>query len=255
MIGKRKLHEVCWINVVTTELDKAEKFFGQLLGWTYADGVLGGHSIQVGGLPAGALMDQAVCPPEVPVSIGIMIKVANAEETVAQVIALGGRAEPVFDVMENGCLANCTDPNGGVFAVWQPLSKDGAECDTQAPSAPTWFETLTTDLDVAVEFYTKLFGWTGVAQDSIPGMHYTVFEQGGVPVAGAMRLMPDKVGTIRPHWATYFAVTDVDATASKAQALGGALCMGPHDIPRVGRFTLLQSPQGVSFHAIKFVDG
>lgn len=77
--GKRKIHEVCWINMVTTELDQVEEFLGQLLGWTYADGVPGGHLIQVGGLPAGDLMDQAVFPPEIPVSIGILIKVANAE--------------------------------------------------------------------------------------------------------------------------------------------------------------------------------
>lgn len=251
MIGKRRAYDICWINVVTTELDSAKGYFERLFGWTYGDGIPGGNIILVGNLPAGAIMDQAMCPPGVPAVIGIMIKVENADATVARVNELGGHAEPAFDVMDNGRMAECTDPNGCFFAIWQPLSKDSAECDTQAHGAPTWFETLTVDLDASVEFYTRLFGWKASVQNPDPCAKYVVFENDGIAIAGAMKLPADKVGKVPPHWGTYFAVTDADAAAARSAELGGPLCLGPLDIPNVGRFALLKSPQGVSFHVIR----
>ena len=246
--GKRKFREFCWINVMTPKLEDATKFFQQVLGWQSGEGLPGGHVIHVDGLPAGALMDLAVCPPGIPPVIGVMIKVENAEATVARVIALGGSAEPVMDVGGNGRMASCTDPTGAIFNIWQPLTKDGAECDPCVPGAPTWFELHSTDPEKAAQFYTELFGWTAAAEPMGPGMTYTTLHLDGAPIAGAMRAMPDPQGNVQPsHWGTYFTVLDADATVKLTKQLGGELCFGPHDIPKVGRFALVKSPQGVSF--------
>lgn len=58
---------------------------------------------------------------------------------------------------------------------------------------------------------------------------------------------PDEVP---PHWLVYFAVTDCDATAAMAQDLGGTILVSPTDIPDVGRFAVLQDPQGAVFAII-----
>ena len=52
-------------------------------------------------------------------------------------------------------------------------------------------------------------------------------------------------------WLPYFAVDDADATAARARELGAQVVMGPEDLPNVGRFCLLQDPQGAMFYAIK----
>ncbi|MGC4068967.1 MAG: VOC family protein [Polyangiaceae bacterium] len=252
MKGSRKNHDFCWINLITPKLAEAAGFFQRVFDWKFADGIPGGYVIQVDGLAAGAMIDIDACPPGVPPSIGVLVKVADADATVARVKALGGRADDVVDIHENGRMAICTDPNGGVFGLWQPLSKDGAECDTQAPGAPTWFETLTTDLDRAVEFYVDLFGWSPRSEHPAPGMNYTVFHLGDAPIAGAMVLPPDKMSGVPPHWGVYFAVTNTDETVRLATSLGATLCVPPHDIPNVGRFALMQSPQGVAFHVIQY---
>ncbi len=249
--GKRRVHDFCWINVMTPELDDAASFFQQVLGWDYGEGIPGGHVIQVEGLAAGALMDLAQCPPGIPPVIGVMIKVENADATVARVNALGGRAEPAIDVMGNGRMASCTDPTGAIFNIWQPLAKDGAECEPCVHGAPTWFELLTTDPESAVEFYTELFGWSAVAEYPAPGMTYTVFHHGGAQIAGAMRFMPEMLGSVPPHWGTYFTVRGADETVELAKQSHAELCFGPHDIPNVGRFALLKSPQGVPFHVLQ----
>lgn len=252
MTGKRKIHDFCWTNVMTPELSRAAEFFAQVLGWTYAEGIPGGHVIHVNGLAAGALIDLAQCPPGLPPSIGVMIKVENADSTVVRVNQLGGSAEPAIDIRGNGRMATCIDPTGAAFAVWQPLAKDGAECDTHAPGAPTWFETLTTDPQRAVEFYVALFGWTPVTSQPAPGMTYTVFEHEGAQIAGAMAILSDKMPNVPSHWATYFTVKDTDETVRLAKALGAELCVVPHDVPNVGRFALMKSPQAVPFHVLQY---
>ena len=47
------------------------------------------------------------------------------------------------------------------------------------------------------------------------------------------------------------AVEDCDATVKKAQSLGGTVLNGPQDIAQVGRFAIVQDPQGAVFGVIK----
>jgi predicted enzyme related to lactoylglutathione lyase len=52
----------------------------------------------------------------------------------------------------------------------------------------------------------------------------------------------------------YFRVTDVDASANKAKELGANLRVPPTDIPNVGRFSVVQDPQGAVFAIIKMAN-
>lgn len=53
-------------------------------------------------------------------------------------------------------------------------------------------------------------------------------------------------------WGTYITVDDVDATVAKAE-LGGKVLMPPMDVLSVGKFALIQDPQGATFCAITYV--
>ncbi|MDC3957050.1 VOC family protein [Polyangium jinanense] len=253
--GTRKTHDFCWINLMTPEAERARAFFGALFGWTYGEmpGVPGGQLILVGERTAGALMDLAAAnmPQGTPPVIGVMVKVESADAAVAKVTSLGGRAEPAFDVLENGRMAMCTDPNGAVFAVWQPKKEAGMDVDSHAHGAPSWFETITSDVGRATAFYATLFGWTPEEQQPVPGMTYTLFKLDGVPVAGAMQALPH-VGDVPPHWGMSFAVTNADETVRRGVELGASLCIPVQELPCVGRFALLKSPQGVPFHIVEW---
>jgi len=52
---------------------------------------------------------------------------------------------------------------------------------------------------------------------------------------------------IPSHWVTYYMVASTDSTASKAQSLGARLLVPPHDIPNVGRFSMIMDGQGAVF--------
>jgi hypothetical protein len=55
-----------------------------------------------------------------------------------------------------------------------------------------------------------------------------------------------------PVWGTYVTVDDVDQTAKTAEKLGGKILMPPTDIPTVGRFCVIQDPQGAVISAITY---
>ena len=55
-----------------------------------------------------------------------------------------------------------------------------------------------------------------------------------------------------PMWGCYVTVADCDATAAQCTALGGKVCVGPMDIPTVGRLAMLQDPQGATICVIAY---
>jgi len=248
----RKPGDFCWINMVTTEPDKARDFFAKVLGWTYAEIPGMGHKIVVGGHDVGGLFD--VVSPRTPNGgpsyIGVMIKTADAAATCAFGNSLGGQFSDPWPIGANMKMALGGDCNGGRFDLFEPVTAQGTDCDSRAHGAPSWFETLTTDVAKAREFYTKLFGWTAKVSQ-VAGGDYTEFSLDGVPIAGMMALTPE-MGTDKPHWGVYFTVTNVDETVALVKSLGGDVCVPAMDIPGVGRFCGATSPQGVVFYAITY---
>lgn len=201
--GARKAGEFCWINMLTPQPAEARTFFSKLLGWTYVEMPGIGHAVQVGGRDIGGLFDLAGpnTPRGTPPLIGDMVKVENADAICARVAALGGKAMPAFDIMDQGRMAVCFDPKGAEFDVWQPRKGLGTDVDSNLRGAPSWFETMTTDVDRAAHFYSRLFGWTPEA----------------MPMPGAVHDPQARYPVHRGHAADHAA--DGDATA----ALGNVL--------------------------------
>lgn len=115
----------------------------------------------------------------------------------------------------------------------------------------SWCELMTTDVEAAKSFYAKLFGWDTEAM-TMPGMTYTVVKAGGKGIGGIMAMPPDAPKGMPPMWGSYVTVNDVDATARTAQQLGAKLLVPPQDIPDVGRFCVIQDPQGAVISAITY---
>ncbi len=104
-----------------------------------------------------------------------------------------------------------------------------------------WNELMTTDMEAAQGFYGSLFGWN--YKDSMGDMPYAIVDSGGREQGGIMP-MPPEADQMSPCWGAYVAVDDVDASARQAEELGGKVLLEPRDIPHVGRFCVIQDPQG-----------
>jgi predicted enzyme related to lactoylglutathione lyase len=109
-----------------------------------------------------------------------------------------------------------------------------------------WHELMTTDTKSAAGFFTTVVGWKVQPSEQDPS--YTMFVAGGRPMAGLMALPPDaKAGGAPPSWLTYIGTPDLDATVRDAAAAGGKILKAATVIPDVGRFAVLQDPQGAVF--------
>lgn len=255
-MATRSVGDFCWINMITPQPEAARAFFGALLGWSFVELPGMGHGIQVDGHDIGGLfdLDGPNTPPGTQPCIGVMVKVDSADATSAKANALGGKGEPAFDIGDAGRMAVLYDPNGANIDVWEPKAMQGTDVDPGAIGAPSWFETMTTDVERARPFYSALFGWTPDGMPSAAG-DYTTFKLGDGSYVGGLMAIPDALrgdGGLSPYWTAYFTVADADATAARAVELGGQLIVGPQDVPGVGRFAGLMSPQGVMFHVMAY---
>lgn len=115
----------------------------------------------------------------------------------------------------------------------------------------SWCELMTTDVDAAKAFYSKLFGW-GTEDMTMPGMAYTVVKAESKEVGGIMPI-PGEAQGMPPMWGVYVTVDDVNLTAQAAKQLGATLLVPPRDIPNVGRFCVIQDPQGAVINAITYL--
>jgi predicted enzyme related to lactoylglutathione lyase len=116
----------------------------------------------------------------------------------------------------------------------------------------SWNELMTTDPRSAADFYTKLLGWT-TEDVQMEDMTYTVVTTGDEQVGGIMQIPPEAKGT-PPHWGAYITVDNVDETAGKAEGLGAKIMIPPRDIPNVGRFAVIQDPQGAVISLITYAE-
>jgi predicted enzyme related to lactoylglutathione lyase len=242
----------CWVELATKDGPAAKKFYTSLFDWRVNDMPIGeGETysmLEKKGKEAGALYELSPQQKSVSPRWNSYIRVIDADEAAVKAEKLGGRihTEP-FDVLDSGRMANIVDPTGAIFAVWQPKSHIGAEIVNE-PGAFCWNELYTTDTKRAGDFYSKLFGWTREPMTMPTGQEYTIFKKGDAQAAGMMEL--PREWKVSPHWLVYFAVDDSDRTVSKASGMGAKVMMPPTDIPNVGRFAILNDPQGADFSVI-----
>ncbi|MEY9935597.1 putative enzyme related to lactoylglutathione lyase [Catenulispora sp. GP43] len=238
----------CWVDLGTTDLEAAKKFYGALFGWSSQvaeDPAAGGYTMFLlnGEQVAGAMTTMS---PEQPVAWNTYVAVDDADATMTRAQAAGAKTiMPPMDVTDVGRMAMFADPTGAVLGLWQPKSMKGAGLVNE-PGSLTWDELNTRDAEAAKAFYAATFGWDA-ATAKMDGMEYTELKVNGRTVAGLM-VMDDEhfPKETPPHWAVYFGVADCEASVAKVGKLGGTVVVPTTPIP-MGRFAVCQDPQGGYF--------
>ncbi len=267
----------CWIDTSQPDPQAAVAFYSGLFGWDFEDVMppdsAGKYFIaRLRGGDVAAVGSQAEGGP--PLAVWkTYIWVESADETASKVTDAGGRVvvEP-FDVMDAGRMAVFTDPEGAAFCVWQAKEHKGAQVVNE-PGSLNFNGLNTRKPDAAKSFYGSVFGWQtlglgpGAAMWRLPGygdfleqsdpglrerMAQTGAPQGFEDVVATLNPIAPDQPDIPPHWSVTFAVDDADATADRAEQLGGQVVVPPFDAPWV-RMTVITDPQGATFTASKFV--
>lgn len=232
-----------WIDLGSTDLDGSHQFYGRLFGWTKQefgpDAGGYGHYLKDGDLVAGF---GPATDPARGTSWAVYFATLDAADTAKLVSKHGGEIvlEPM-QIFGQGTMAVFRDPAGAYFSVWQPDQHRGAEL-TGLPGSMTWAELYTTDIEAAKSFYSAVLTVSMRDVSMGEGPAYTLFEAGGVAVAGAM---PGP----RSYWSIYFEVDDCDVAADKAISLGANEML--RDDSAAGRLAIMTDPQGGMFGIVK----
>jgi predicted enzyme related to lactoylglutathione lyase len=116
-----------------------------------------------------------------------------------------------------------------------------------------WYELMTADQSAAIDFYSKVVGWTAAPApgSEAGGGPYMILSANGRGVGGVFQLTEEMTSQgASPLWLGYFGVEDADETAKRIEAAGGAIHRGPADIPGVGRFAMAADPGGALFYIL-----
>ncbi|MCI3275221.1 VOC family protein [Streptomyces cylindrosporus] len=234
----------CWTELGTSDLDGAKRFYAELFGWRHETDPrqeAGGYTVAHVGEAAVAALTPLYQESQ-PVAWNVSFAVPDADEATRKVTAAGGTVLlGPMDVFDIGRFAVAVDPTGAVFQLWQARTFPGAGL-FNAPGSLGWVELLTRAPERAVDFYTTVFGWSVNASE-----HYTQWGIDGADFGGMMRMDDKFPHEVPAHWQPYFAVTDVDTTATTATGAGGNVLMEPTSLGDVRRIGVLRDPQGAMF--------
>lgn len=235
----------CWVDYSASDLDAAQAFYTDLLGWTYTEGQpeFGGYLNCLAKDRMAAGMAPKMDPSQ-PSVWTTYFATDDAEATTAAVTSAGGTVvTPPMDVGPLGRMAVALDTQGHVFGYWQAGEHTGAQIYNE-PGALIWNEEAVADPDAARDFYRSVFGFT---YEEMPGADgYTTFATGGDPLGGLGSHQEGKpVG-----WAVCFAVNSADDAVATVERAGGTVITAAQDSP-YGRFAVVSDPWGAPFSIVE----
>lgn len=247
-----------WYELLTSDADAAQDFYGALLGWDFADSGQADtdyREISMKGEAVGGLLPLT---PEMtangaqPCWLGY-INVEDVDRMAEAISSAGGSIHmPPQDVPGAGRFALVADPQGAIFYVMKPVPPADQPDATSLAFAATepmvghcaWNELATSDTAAALNFYHDLFGWEKDGEMDMGPMGTYSFLRHDFMI-GAMMDKPDEMPV--SAWTYYFRVADIDEAVKTISARGGRITLEPTEIPG-GEFQLNgMDPQGAAF--------
>lgn len=243
-----------WYDLMTTDVDAAVTFYGDVIGWTASDSGIPDSppytlfSATDGQMAAGGmgLSPEAAAGGARPGWLG-HIGVQGLESYGEKVQSAGGKIHRGPQIIPGiGRFSVAADPDGAAFILFEP--KEGSVAPEPALGAPGrvgWHELHAGDREKAWTFYSGIFEWTNAdAIDMGPQGMYQMFATGGYPVGGMMTKMPE---TPAPSWLYYINVDGIDAAVERTKSAGGSVMIGPHQVPGGSWIAQCLDPQGAVF--------
>lgn len=114
-----------------------------------------------------------------------------------------------------------------------------------APGEFCWIDLNAHDLQAAARWYSDLFGWSLVMQDTHGGPPYGFLTKGDAVVGGIGQMSDEmKAQGVPPIWNSYVATDDCAATEAKARELGANVIVPTMEIPGFGKLAYFVDPEG-----------
>jgi uncharacterized protein len=249
-MGKRTSYSpgtFSWVDLATSDAAAAKSFYSSVFGWDLEDTEAGSGAVYTmcrveGDAVCGLYeMSDDMWARGARPNWTNYVTVGDADAAAARAKEVGGAViEEAFDVQDMGRTAVLKDPQGAVFAIWQPRTRIGAE-HVNNVGCLCMNELATTDMSAASSFYERLFGWTVEVSDDAPEGPAMIFNGGNIN--GAFFAAPEGAA---PHWRPCFTVESTDTAGERVRELGGQQVGEPLDIGH-GSIAMVLDPEGALF--------
>ncbi len=247
--------KLVWADLVTSDLPVAEKFYGDLFGWTFRNVHTGTSDYAVAlveGRPIAGLLQKTMPTGEQRHTAWLtFISVRNVDE--ASRLALGHGAKSLGEAKTypgRGRQAVLSDPEGAVFAVLASSSGDPPDYLAE-PGEWIWSSLLATDPTQAATFYKTVFGYEVFDLPSDDGAAHVILASDDYARAGIHTLPADHR---HPHWLNFIRVVDAEAAAAKATSLGGRILVEPYVDRHGGKMAVIADPAGAPVGLMEWSD-
>ena len=235
--------KVVWHDLVTTDVDVAKRFYGELFGWTFQTIASDGYDYviaMIGPRPIAGIMR-----PEKRLTGAaewvLYFSVADVDAAAARIEPAGGvlMLEPE-DLPHRGRIAFAEDPEGAPFGIIRSDSGDRPDGVDPPHNDFLWNELWTNDFGLAAVFYRDAIGLDSEVLARKAG-DYLLFASGGERRAGGI-LIPQT--DIEPQWLPTIRVIDIKATVERARQLGGEIALEPRWDIEDGMVAIIADPSG-----------
>jgi uncharacterized protein len=237
-----------WRELMTTEVDSALRFYGELAGWKsrkvdMPNGAY--HLLLKGEKQVGGMM--AIAPgTDMPPYWMSYLSVPDVDAAIATAKRLGGEVVwGPLDVEDIGRMATVVDPRGGAFSVMKASKGDPAFTPPQ-PGEFCWEQLNAPDPAIARQFYSEVVGWK--TMPFAEGLE--TFGFGPRQGEQAATLAPVAAGQT-PGWTTFVVVEDLGSACDRAARLGAKVLSRDTVVPGIGTYAVIQDPQGARIALFK----
>ena len=239
-----------WYELMTSDLDAAIAFYGDVVGWSVVAGTTPGmdyRMIHAGDKAIGGTM----ALPETTNAAGMKpgwftyLGVPDVDAELLAFEAAGGKVLwPANDIPGVGRFAMVADPQGAAIYVMTPATGgESGAFDRQAEGHCGWNEYHAHDAAAAYDFYAGRMGWQkSDAVDMGPMGIYQTFTADGALTGGMMNNPP-----VATAWLFYFNTGDIDAAVERITRGGGVIQLTPMPVPGGQWAVTARDPQGVIF--------
>jgi predicted enzyme related to lactoylglutathione lyase len=239
----------CWIDLATSDLERAKDFYSAVFGWTFEDAgpEYGGYvNASKGGQPVAGLMynDPQFNSPD---GWTTYLHTSDIAATLGAATAAGAATcVPPMEIKDKGHMALFTDPTGAFIGLWQPIGHQGFNVVNEA-GAPVYHQLTTRDYARALDFYREVFGWRTETISDSDEFRYSTAIFDGQALLGVMDGTRDLPEGTPSNWYFFLGADDVDKTVQLVKDNGGSVIRAAEDTP-YGRLAAVADPTGAGFN-------
>jgi len=250
--GVHLVGKLVWLDLETTDLPGAKRFYHALFGWEYRDYHAYGVAYTVAlanGQAVAGLVPRPVLNETVHRSAWLpFFSVADLDASFRQALANHAevRSEPE-DLPLRGRQARLRDPEGVVFALVASSSGDPAD-DPNPRAFGTWGvpTLLARDPGEEAVFYQTLFGFAVLGEPTDQGFERIRLSAAHIDRA-TVRPIPSGDQALAPQWVGFVRVFSAATTAQQAVKMGGRILIAGSPAAHGAIMTILADPTGATF--------